>query len=109
MNVQWLLLMDNIVVFNASLGDSRITGPVLKSRFLVSETKKLNVFPDALYHRCNQLSFLVSRLESTPLLSLVLHVITGAVRTATKRAGGTVHNHGGSPGKRLGVKKFSGW
>ncbi|TEB39645.1 hypothetical protein FA13DRAFT_1808058 [Coprinellus micaceus] len=31
----------------------------------------------------------------------------GAVRTATKRAGGTVHNHGGSPGKRLGVKKFS--
>ncbi|KAJ2921737.1 hypothetical protein H1R20_g13092, partial [Candolleomyces eurysporus] len=31
----------------------------------------------------------------------------GAVRTATKRAGGTVHNHGGSPGQRLGVKKFS--
>ncbi|KAM6500288.1 Ribosomal L27 domain containing protein [Amanita muscaria] len=31
----------------------------------------------------------------------------GAVRTATKRAGGTVHNHGGSPGKRLGLKKFS--
>jgi hypothetical protein len=30
------------------------------------------------------------------------------VRTATKRAGGTVHNHGGSPGKRLGIKKFSG-
>lgn len=32
----------------------------------------------------------------------------GAIRTATKRAGGTVRNHGGSPGKRLGVKKFSG-
>jgi large subunit ribosomal protein L27 len=32
----------------------------------------------------------------------------GAVRTATKRAGGSVRNHGGSPGKRLGVKKFSG-
>lgn len=32
----------------------------------------------------------------------------GSVRTATKRAGGTVSNHGGSPGKRLGVKKFSG-
>jgi hypothetical protein len=32
----------------------------------------------------------------------------GAVRTATKRAGGTVKNHGGSPGKRLGLKKFSG-
>ncbi|GLB34650.1 putative ribosomal protein [Lyophyllum shimeji] len=31
----------------------------------------------------------------------------GSIRTATKRAGGTVHNHGGSPGKRLGVKKFS--
>ncbi|KAK0503466.1 ribosomal L27 protein-domain-containing protein [Armillaria luteobubalina] len=31
----------------------------------------------------------------------------GAVRTATKRAGGTISNHGGSPGKRLGVKKFS--
>ncbi|EGN95499.1 hypothetical protein SERLA73DRAFT_142231 [Serpula lacrymans var. lacrymans S7.3] len=31
----------------------------------------------------------------------------GSVRTATKRAGGTVRNHGGSPGKRLGVKKFS--
>ncbi|KAJ7087880.1 ribosomal L27 protein-domain-containing protein [Mycena epipterygia] len=33
--------------------------------------------------------------------------VLGSVRTATKRAGGTVHNHGGSPGKRLGVKKFS--
>jgi len=33
---------------------------------------------------------------------------TGAIRTATKRAGGTVNNHGGSPGKRLGLKKFSG-
>ncbi|KAF8635488.1 hypothetical protein AX17_003878 [Amanita inopinata Kibby_2008] len=33
--------------------------------------------------------------------------LTGAIRTATKRAGGTVHNHGGSPGKRLGLKKFS--
>ncbi|KAG5735706.1 hypothetical protein E4T56_gene12142 [Termitomyces sp. T112] len=33
--------------------------------------------------------------------------VLGAIRTATKRAGGTVHNHGGSPGKRLGVKKFS--
>jgi len=31
----------------------------------------------------------------------------GSLRTATKRAGGTVHNHGGSPGQRLGVKKFS--
>ncbi|KAF9053916.1 ribosomal protein L27 [Hymenopellis radicata] len=31
----------------------------------------------------------------------------GAVRTATKRAGGTIANHGSSPGKRLGVKKFS--
>ncbi|PSR83087.1 hypothetical protein PHLCEN_2v5891 [Hermanssonia centrifuga] len=31
----------------------------------------------------------------------------GAVRTATKHAGGTVQNHGGSPGKRLGLKKFS--
>lgn len=39
---------------------------------------------------------------------IVLSVGLGFVRTATKRAGGTVHNHGGSPGKRLGVKKFSG-
>ncbi|KAJ7097777.1 ribosomal L27 protein-domain-containing protein [Mycena belliarum] len=31
----------------------------------------------------------------------------GSVRTATKRAGGTVKNNGHSPGKRLGVKKFS--
>ncbi|TFY57976.1 hypothetical protein EVJ58_g6688 [Rhodofomes roseus] len=31
----------------------------------------------------------------------------GSVRTATKRAGGSTNNHGGSPGKRLGVKKFS--
>ncbi|KIK59603.1 hypothetical protein GYMLUDRAFT_44566 [Collybiopsis luxurians FD-317 M1] len=31
----------------------------------------------------------------------------GAIRTATKRAGGTVNNHGGSAGRRLGVKKFS--
>ncbi|OCH93403.1 ribosomal protein L27 [Obba rivulosa] len=35
------------------------------------------------------------------------HNVLGSVRTATKRAGGTVANHGGSPGKRLGVKKFS--
>jgi hypothetical protein len=34
--------------------------------------------------------------------------LKGSVRTATKRAGGTVRNHGGSPGKRLGLKKFSG-
>ncbi|KAF9448017.1 hypothetical protein P691DRAFT_801427 [Macrolepiota fuliginosa MF-IS2] len=33
--------------------------------------------------------------------------LLGSIRTATKRAGGTVHNHGGSPGKRLGIKKFS--
>ena len=32
----------------------------------------------------------------------------GAIRTATKRAGGTVRNHGGSPGQRLGIKKFAG-
>ncbi|KAF5373964.1 hypothetical protein D9758_000719 [Tetrapyrgos nigripes] len=31
----------------------------------------------------------------------------GSIRTATKRAGGTISNHGGSPGQRLGVKKFS--
>ncbi|KAL5529198.1 hypothetical protein ACEPAG_5172 [Sanghuangporus baumii] len=31
----------------------------------------------------------------------------GSIRTATKRAGGTVRNHGHSPGKRLGIKKFS--
>ncbi|KAK7693770.1 hypothetical protein QCA50_003342 [Cerrena zonata] len=31
----------------------------------------------------------------------------GAIRTATKRAGGSISNFGGSPGKRLGVKKFS--
>ncbi|TFY71753.1 hypothetical protein EVG20_g1242 [Dentipellis fragilis] len=33
--------------------------------------------------------------------------VLGSVRTATKRAGGSTRNHGGSPGKRLGVKKFS--
>jgi large subunit ribosomal protein L27 len=38
-----------------------------------------------------------------PALSLL-----GQVRTATKRAGGTIKNHGGSAGRRLGVKKFSG-
>lgn len=31
----------------------------------------------------------------------------GAVRTATKRAGGSTRNSGGSPGQRLGLKKFS--
>jgi hypothetical protein len=40
--------------------------------------------------------------------SLFSNNTAGAIRTATKRAGGTVRNHGGSPGKRLGVKKFSG-
>ncbi|KAK7020480.1 mitochondrial 54S ribosomal protein [Favolaschia claudopus] len=44
----------------------------------------------------------VSNIITNPFSAL------GSVRTATKRAGGTVHNHGGSPGKRLGVKKFSG-
>ncbi|PVF99034.1 hypothetical protein CPB86DRAFT_703908 [Serendipita vermifera] len=34
------------------------------------------------------------------------HVL-GQIRTATKRAGGTIKNHGGSAGRRLGVKKFS--
>jgi len=29
------------------------------------------------------------------------------VRTATKRAAGSSRNHGSSPGKRLGLKKFS--
>ncbi|KAI0306615.1 ribosomal L27 protein-domain-containing protein [Multifurca ochricompacta] len=33
--------------------------------------------------------------------------VSGSVRTATKRAGGSVRNHGGSPGRRLGVKQFS--
>ncbi|CDO73544.1 hypothetical protein BN946_scf185014.g14 [Trametes cinnabarina] len=41
------------------------------------------------------------------LTDLVGNAGLGSVRTATKRAGGTVSNHGGSPGKRLGVKKFS--
>jgi hypothetical protein len=34
--------------------------------------------------------------------------ILGQIRTATKRAGGTIKNHGGTAGRRLGVKKFSG-
>jgi len=34
--------------------------------------------------------------------------LLGQIRTATKRAGGTIKNHGGSAGRRLGVKKFSG-
>ncbi|KIP12279.1 hypothetical protein PHLGIDRAFT_27426 [Phlebiopsis gigantea 11061_1 CR5-6] len=38
-----------------------------------------------------------------PLSSLGL----GAIRTATKRAGGSTSNRGGSAGRRLGVKKFS--
>jgi hypothetical protein len=41
-------------------------------------------------------------------LILLSHILAGSIRTATKRAGGSVRNHGGSPGKRLGVKKFSG-
>ena len=47
------------------------------------------------------------RLVSTPT-HLERKKGLGSVRTATKRAGGSVRNHGGSPGKRLGVKKFSG-
>ncbi|CAG7846324.1 SubName: Full=Related to MRP7-mitochondrial ribosomal protein, large subunit {ECO:0000313/EMBL:CCA69666.1} [Serendipita indica DSM 11827] len=31
----------------------------------------------------------------------------GQIRTATKRAGGSIKNHGGSAGRRLGIKKFS--
>lgn len=48
-------------------------------------------------------------LYSKPSLTVLgIRIGLGSVRTATKRAGGTVANHGGSPGKRLGVKKFSG-
>ena len=50
---------------------------------------------------------LLTRNLSTDLLSVPCTGL-GSIRTATKRAGGTVANHGGSPGKRLGVKKFSG-
>ena len=70
------------------------------------------MLPFALISRCARVasspfsllgrSFLV---QPTPV-SLTL--CPGSVRTATKRAGGTVRNHGGSPGKRLGLKKFSG-
>ena len=61
-------------------------------------------------HRRNKISFLTFRSVKRHLLfSILIYTTTGAIRTATKRAGGTVHNHGGSPGKRLGVKKFSGW
>lgn len=50
--------------------------------------------------RCvNKLYYIVSRYN--------LFSVLGQVRTATKRAGGTVRNHGGSPGQRLGVKKFT--
>ncbi|KAF9532227.1 ribosomal protein L27 [Crepidotus variabilis] len=51
------------------------------------------------------MSFLTRCLESSAVRSPFSFF--GAIRTATKRAGGTVHNHGGSPGKRLGLKKFS--
>jgi Ribosomal L27 protein len=44
----------------------------------------------------------------TQTCTLIYHTGLGQVRTATKRAGGTIRNHGGSPGKRLGIKKFSG-
>lgn len=52
---------------------------------------------------------LVRTVFITKRLSFHHHLLEkGSVRTATKRAGGTVRNHGGSPGKRLGLKKFSG-
>lgn len=69
------------------------------------------MLPFALISRCSQVA-------STPFSllgrSFLFHQrqcsspSPGSVRTATKRAGGTVRNHGGSPGKRLGLKKFSG-
>lgn len=68
-----------------------------------------NVFSDPFCHWRNKISFLIIRLGLGSFIVSYSYSITGAVRTATKRAGGTVHNHGGSPGKRLGVKKFSGW
>ncbi|KIY43448.1 hypothetical protein FISHEDRAFT_53692 [Fistulina hepatica ATCC 64428] len=49
----------------------------------------------------------VKRCIDTALKSPFSAFGVGSVRTATKKAGGTVRNHGGSPGKRLGVKKFS--
>jgi len=58
--------------------------------------------------RC-EVAFLSTRYFLVFIVFFVTNPKLGAVRNATKRAGGTVHNHGGSPGKRLGVKKFSGW
>lgn len=43
-----------------------------------------------------------------PQISHIVGNVLGQVRTATKRAGGTVKNNGGSAGRRLGIKKFSG-
>ncbi len=53
---------------------------------------------------CHSFVLLCRRID----LGLKSPIGIGAVRTATKHAGGTVQNHGGSPGKRLGLKKFSG-
>ena len=74
----------------------------------MSLTQNKHVFSDS-SHRPNKVSFFFFRyVKSHSFLVLHSYASIGAVRTATKRAGGTVHNHGGSPGKRLGVKKFSG-
>lgn len=46
--------------------------------------------------------------DRTPQLGKLFESVFGQVRTATKRAGGVTRNHGGSAGRRLGVKKFTG-
>lgn len=53
-------------------------------------------------------AFLCPRSTSFNFILYIISPLAGSIRTATKRAGGSVRNHGGSPGKRLGVKKFSG-
>jgi hypothetical protein len=46
--------------------------------------------------------------DRAPQPAKLFENVFGQVRTATKRAGGVTRNHGGSAGRRLGVKKFTG-
>ena len=62
--------MDNIVVFNTSLGDSRITRA--RAGLALTRKQNKNVPFSVLYHQPNKVSFLISRLAPTLLLFLIL-------------------------------------
>jgi hypothetical protein len=95
-------------IINKGVRSRRLPGHEMPHRHSEDEQSlRQHVLPDSCRRR-RPLALLLPRFALSDSSSLRLTLPPGSIRTATKRAGGTVRNHGGSPGKRLGIKKFSG-